>query len=463
MQFELSTEFLNSLREGIRNNNQEQVKKLIEDLHPADIAEIMAELVSKEAWFIYSLLNEKEASEVVIELDRDLRKKLFSTLSSEEIAKHVENLDTDDATDVISELTDAKQTEVLSHVDDHEQASDIVDLLKYPEDTAGSIMGKELIMANANWTVMRCVAEMRRQAQDVKSIYTIYVVDDNEKLLGILSLKKLLLVSEKEKIENIYNDEVISVTIKEKVEDVANIMDKYNLVAIPVVDEIGRLVGRITIDDAVDILRKEETEDVQKMAGMEALDEPYMTIPFFQLIKKRAGWLVILFVGESLTATAMSFFEGQIAKAVVLALFIPLIISSGGNTGSQASSLIIRALALGEVNIREWWNIVKKEFFIGLSLGLILGLVGFLRVALWSQFTTIYGPHWLSIGLTVGLSLIGVVLWGNLAGSVLPILLKRAGLDPAVSSAPFVATLIDVTGLIIYFTIASIILAGTLL
>lgn len=463
MQFELTTDFLSSLREAIRNNDKEKAHSIIVDLHPADIAEIMDELEPIEARFIYTLLSEEDASEVVIELEKDVRKRLFSTLSSEEIAKHVENLESDDAADVIGELADEKQTEVLSHVDDLEQASDIVDLLKYPEDTAGGIMGKELIMTNENWTVMRCVAEMRKQAQDVKSVYTVYVVDDNEKLVGILSLKKLLLVSEKERIGNISNKEVISVKVRDKVEEVANIMNKYDLVAVPVVDEIGRLVGRITIDDAVDIIRQEETEDVQKMAGMEALDEPYMNIPFLQLIKKRGGWLVILLIGESLTATAMGFFEGQIAKAVVLALFIPLIISSGGNTGSQASSLIIRAIALGEVSIREWWTIVKKEFFVGLFLGLILGLVGFCRVAFWSLFTHVYGPNWFPIALTVGFSLVGVVLWGNLAGSILPIFLKRMGFDPAVSSAPFVATLIDVTGLLIYFSIASLILTGVLL
>jgi magnesium transporter len=240
-------------------------------------------------------------------------------------------------------------------------------------------------------------------------------------------------------------------------------MDKYDLVVLPVVDDLDRLVGRITIDDIVDVIREEDTEDVQKMGGMEALDEPYMNIPFLQMIRKRAGWLMVLFIGESLTATAMSFFEDQIAKAVVLALFVPLIISSGGNSGSQASTLIIRALALGEITIRDWWRIVKKEISVGLMLGCILGVIGFLRVALWSVFVSAYGPHWLLIGGVVGFSLIGVVMWGTLMGSLLPMALKRAGLDPAVSSAPFVATLVDVTGLIIYFTISTMFLRGILL
>jgi len=222
-------------------------------------------------------------------------------------------------------------------------------------------------------------------------------------------------------------------------------------------------VGRITIDDVVDVIREEETDEAHKMAGIETFDEPYMNMPFISMIKKRAAWLVILFIGETLTATAMSFFEGQLAKAVILALFVPLIISSGGNTGSQASTLIIRAMALGEITFRDWWRIFKKELAIGLTLGIILGLIGFLRIALWSTFVNIYGPHWMYIGITVGVTLVGVVLWGNLAGSLLPILLKRIKLDPAVCSAPFVATLVDVTGLIIYFTAATIILRGILL
>ena len=226
---------------------------------------------------------------------------------------------------------------------------------------------------------------------------------------------------------------------------------------------MGRLVGRITIDDVVDVIRKEETEDVQKMAAVQVLDDSYMGTSYLQMIKKRAGWLVVLFVGESFTATAMSFFENNIAKAVVLALFVPLIISSGGNTGSQASSLIIRALALGQVSVKEWWKIASREIWIGLSLGIILGLIGFLRVAVWSAFVDVYGPHWMLVGITVGVALVGVVLWGNLMGSLFPIILKRLGWDPAVASAPFVATLVDVTGLIIYFSVAAIMLQGILL
>jgi magnesium transporter len=246
-------------------------------------------------------------------------------------------------------------------------------------------------------------------------------------------------------------------------EEVADIMDKYNLVVLPVVDGLGRLVGRITIDDIVDLRREEETEDVQKMGAMEALEEPYMSTPFVQMIKKRAGWLIVLFIGETFTATAMNFFSDQLAKALILAMFIPLIISSGGNSGSQASTLIIRALALGEITIRDWWKIVKKEFSTGLAIGLILGIIGFVRVAAWSYFIASYGPHWMLIAFTVGFSLVGVVMWGTMVGSLLPIGLKKLGLDPAVSSAPFVATLVDVTGIVIYFSVSILFLKGILL
>jgi magnesium transporter len=238
---------------------------------------------------------------------------------------------------------------------------------------------------------------------------------------------------------------------------------KYDRTALPVVDLNGMLVGIVTVDDVLDVVEEEATEDIQKFGGLEALDEPYVSTPLLAMVKKRATWLVILFLSEMLTATAMGFFEDEIAKAVVLALFVPLIISSGGNSGSQAATLIIRALALGEVKLRDWWMVMRREIYSGILLGLILGAIGFLRIAAWSAFSDIYGPHWILVGLTVGISLVGIVLWGTLAGSMLPFVLKRFGADPATSSAPFVATLVDVTGLLIYFTVAVLLLRGTLL
>ncbi len=464
MQFELTDDFLNKLRDAIHKQNGEYVSAQLEELYPPDIAEIFNELEIEEAKFVYKQLHEQIATDVLVELDDDVREEFLASLTSKEIAEQfIDNMDSDDAADVIAELPDNVQDEVLSHIEDSEQASDIVDLLNYDEHTAGGLMATELVRVHVNSDTLECVREIRRQSDEVGHIYTIYVVDDDEKLVGLLSLKKLVISPTRSKVADIYDSKVISVKTNTPDEEVADIMDKYNLVVLPVVDGLGRLVGRITIDDVVDVRREEETEDVQKMGAMEALEEPYMSTPFLQMIKKRAGWLIILFLGETLTATAMAFFEDQIAKAVILALFIPLIISSGGNSGSQASTLIIRALALGEITIRDWWKIIKKEISTGLVIGLILGFIGFVRVAAWSYFIASYGPHWMLIAFTVSFSLVGVVMWGTLMGSLLPLGLKRLGLDPAVSSAPFVATLVDVTGLVIYFTFAILFLKGVML
>jgi magnesium transporter len=464
VQFKLTDEFLDQLCTAIEKQDNEFVIEQLKELHPPDIAEIFDELDNEKAKFVYKLLDEQTAADVLVELEDDVRENFLASLTSKEIAEQfIDNMDSDDAADVIAELPDKVKGEVLSHMEDSEQASDIVDLLNYDENTAGGLMATELIRVHVDSDALQCIREIREQADKVENIYTIYVVDNDDKLLGLLSLKKLITSPTRSKVADIYDDKVISVKTSMDIEEVANVMDKYNLVVLPVVDELGRLVGRITIDDVVDVRREEETEDVQKMAAMEALEEPYMSTPFLQMIKKRAGWLIVLFLGETLTATAMSFFEGQIAKAVILALFIPLIISSGGNSGSQASTLIIRALALGEITIRDWWKIIKKEVATGLVIGLILGFIGFVRVAAWSYFISSYGPHWQLIALTVGFSLVGVVMWGTLMGSLLPLALKRLGLDPAVSSAPFVATLVDVTGLIIYFTFAIMFLKGILL
>ena len=465
MQFEVTEEFLDKVSAAIETNDIKSLEKQLKKLQPADIAGILNELSLPAGKKLYNFLDEKIAADSLVEMEEDKREIFLASLTSEQIADKIDHLPSDEAADMISELSDTRQDEVLRHLekDDAEQASDIVELLKFEEGTAGALMAKELVRLNVNQNVWECVREMRRQAEKVENVYAVYVVDDENKLKGILPLTKLLTTSLRTKITDILDPHVISVKTDTPSEEVANIFKKYDFVVLPVVDNLGRLSGRITVDDVVDVMSEEATEDAQKMGGMQALEEPYMSTSYFQMIKKRVGWLAVLFIGESFTATAMSFFENSIAKAVVLSFFVPLIISSGGNTGSQASSLIIRSLAVGEVTIKEWWRIARREILVGLSLGIILGFIGFIRVAIWSSFTDVYGPHWMMVGITVGIAVIGVVLWGNLMGSLFPLLLKRMGWDPAVASAPFVATMVDVTGLIIYFSVAAVMLRGILL
>jgi magnesium transporter len=305
---------------------------------------------------------------------------------------------------------------------------------------------------------------VREHGQDSETLNVVYVVDERGKLIDDIRMREFLLKPLHTKVSDIRDRTFVALNVSDSQEDALNVFRKYDRTALPVVDSSGILVGIVTIDDMLDVAEAEATEDIQKLGGLEALDEPYTTIPLTRMVKKRATWLIILFLGEMLTATAMQGYNGEIEKAAILAMFLPLIISSGGNSGSQATTLVIRAMALGELRLRDWFRVVRKELFSGLSLGLILGTIGFFRITLWQYLHIFdYGEyHWL-VALTVGAALVGVVLWGTLSGAMLPFLLRRCGLDPATSSAPFVATLVDVTGLIIYFNVALFILRGTLL
>jgi magnesium transporter len=344
--------------------------------------------------------------------------------------------------------------------------AEVQQLLQYKERTAGGIMTTEFVRLSPSMTAGQALAHIRSVAGDMESIYACYILaPDTGKLLGAVSLRDLVMADADESVTEIMRPKPITVSVDDIQEVVAQKISKYNLLAVPVLEDDGRVVGFVTVDDVIDVMIEEQTEDVLRMGAIEpgALELPYMTTPFLTLVQKRGTWLVILFLSEMLTATAMGFFEEEIAKAVVLALFVPLVISSGGNSGSQATTLIIRALALREVALRDWWRVMRREVYSGLALGVVLGIIGFLRIAVWSAFSDMYGPHWLLVALTVGLSLVGIVTWGSLSGSMLPFLLKRVGLDPATSSAPFVATLVDVTGLVIYFSVAMMVLRGTLL
>jgi magnesium transporter len=468
MEFKISKELIRQIAELIQAKNNQELEILLNDMHHADFAEILDEIDIDEATYIFKVLDSEKTAEILLELEDDLRENILKRLSAKEIAEELDELETNDAADIIGELSKEKKAEVISELQDVEHAKGIVDLLRYDEDTAGGIMHKELVKVNENWNVLTCVKEMRIQAENISRVHSIYVVDDEDRLKGRLSLKDLLSTSTRTPISDVYIKKLHFVDVETPDVDVARIMEKYDLEAIPVVDELGRLVGRITIDDVIDVIKdeieKRDTEDIQKFGGLEALDLPYVQTRLFEMVKKRATWLVVLFLGEMFTASAMGFFEGEINKAIVLTLFIPLIISSGGNSGSQAATLIIRAMALKELTLRDWWYVMKKEIASGFLLGSILGIVGFIRILIWQTLDFHdYGVHWFYVAMTVSVSLVFIVLWGTLSGSMIPFVLKKFKLDPATSSAPFVATLVDVTGLIIYFSIAMFFLSGKLL
>jgi magnesium transporter len=336
-------------------------------------------------------------------------------------------------------------------------------LLGYEEYSVGRLMTPDFVRIRSEWTVARALDHIRRYGKDSETMSMIYVISESGKLCDDLRIRQILLAAPEVLIQDLMDSRFVSLKATDDREVAVAVFRETDLSALPVTDTQGVLIGIVTVDDILDVAEEEATEDIQKIGGSEALDEPYMKISLPLMVRKRATWLVILFISEMLTATAMGNFEHEIAKAVVLSIFVPLVISSGGNSGSQASTLIIRAMAVGEVHLRDWWRVMRREFLSGLSLGLILGTIGVVRISLWATLFHSYGEHWFLLAITVGLALVGIVLWGSLAGSMLPFLLRRIGLDPATSSAPFVATLVDVSGLIIYFSVAAVILKGTLL
>src|SRR5438552_6569947 len=369
----------------------------------------------------------------------------------------------DDAADVVQAAPAEERDGLLASLDDATR-KEVSALLAYSEDAAGGLMNPRYARLRPDMTVDEAISYLRRQSRESpESFYYIYVLDEHQRLLGVVSFRELFSANATARVRDIMHGEVVSVSDQMDQEMVSREFQAHRFTAMPVVDAEGHMKGIVTADDIADVVREEATEDIQKLGGMEALDEPYMNVAFMSMIKKRAGWLSALFLGEMLTATAMGYFQSEIARAVVLTLFIPLIISSGGNSGSQATTLVIRAMALGEVGLRDWWRGGRRELFSGLALGTILGRIGFVRIVAWQQLRPTYGPHYMLIAVTVLGSLIGVVTFGTLAGSLLPFLLRTLRLDPASASAPFVATLVDVTGLVIYFTVASVMLRGVLL
>lgn len=438
------------------------LKEVFADWHPADLAELIDDLPDKDEAIIFRLLPRKLAAETYEYLTHDKQISLLKAMGQEQVAAILNDMAPDDRTALFEELPSAAVQQLIALLSPEERATAQA-LLNYPEDSIGRLMTPDYIAVREDWTVQDVLNYVRANGEDKETLNVIYVIDDKGKLIDDLRIREFLLAPLDKKVSEMMDENFVALSVYADKETAVEMFKRYNRTALPVVDSEGHLVGIVTIDDVLQVQEEESTEDIQKIGGMEALDEPYLEIRLPRMIKKRAGWLVILFIGEMLTATAMGFFEHEIARAVVLALFVPLIISSGGNSGSQASTLIVRAMALGEVTLPLWWRVMRREFLSGLALGSILGSIGFLRIAAWSMFSNIYGPHWMLIALTVALSLVGVVLWGTLIGSMMPFMLKRFGADPATSSAPFVATMVDVTGLVIYFSVAYLILRGTLL
>ena len=453
---------LPEVRDLIASGDEKTLSEVLNRWSPADVVELFEELTDEEDLAGMRMMSGPQRARVFEYLDRRSQKHLLGALPADSVRSLLNELADDDRTAILEELDDSERERLLDLLTD-EQRSIAESLLTYPEDSVGRLMTPHFVAVLPHWSVQHVLDHIRQHGQDSETLNVVYIVDQEFKLIDDLRIRKILLSKPSQYLSDLMSHNFIALKANDDKREAVEVFRQYDRTALPVVDERGKLLGVVTIDDVIDIAEESATADMQKLGGVEALNEPYVTTPIMTMIRKRAVWLVVLFLGEMLTATAMGFFEHQIERAVVLALFVPLIISSGGNSGSQAATLIVRALALGEVHLRDWFQVFRREFLSGLALGTTLGLIGFIRIAVWTTFSDFYGPHWVLIGLTVSFSLIGIVLWGTMAGAMLPFVLKRLGIDPATSSAPLVATLVDVTGLMMYFSLAILILRGTLL
>ncbi len=459
----IGTSLLPEIRELIEKRNFSALQRIFKDWLPVDLAELISDLPENEQAILFRLLPKDLATETFEYLDFDSQQNLLTALTKKHVTQILNSMSADDRTALLEELPGTVVQELLKLLS-FKEFKIAKTLLAYAEGSVGRLMSPDYLSVKKDWDINQVLDYIRTYGHESETLNVIYVVDDNGKLKGELLARALLLsLPEKKVSEIIAEEKIITLTASQDQADALEAFKRYDSIALPVVDSNGYLIGVVTVDDMLDVAEEEETEDIQKFGGIEALEDPYIDLPIPQLIKKRAVWLVILFVGEMLTASAMAYFEDEMARAIVLATFIPLIISSGGNSGSQAASLIIRSLSLGEIAISDWWKVMRRELASGLALGFILGLIGAFRVILWSMAFGKYSTQTLYIAATIGISLVGIVMFGTLTGSMLPLLLKRLGLDPAVSSAPFVATLVDVTGIVIYFSVASLILGGILL
>ncbi len=451
-----------SINSLIKEGNLKGLSEELNTLSPFEIADLISNKSEEDQSLLFSALSMPLAIEAFQYFSQRIQKRIIHTLPASKAAELLRDLPPDERTNFLQDLPKSIVDELVKLLPYEEQIVTLT-LLNYPEGSVGRLMTTDYLAVKMDWTVEQVLDHILAYGHDSETINDLYIIDNDGKLLDDFKIRELLFLPRKMRVYNISDHKFTALLANENAEDAIAVFQKNDRIALPVIDDQGKLLGIVTIDDILSLSNEEATEDIQKIGGVEALDEPYMQTPFLELMKKRAGWLVVLFVGEMFTASALSYFEFELNKAVVLALFLPLIISSGGNAGSQASTLIIRAMSLGEIKLRDWWRIAKREIASGFFLGTILGAVGFLRVGSWNYLFHLYGEHWALIGLTIFFSLIGVVLWGTLSGAMLPLILRFCRLDPATSSAPFVATLVDVAGVIIYFLTAILILRGTLL
>jgi magnesium transporter len=467
LEFE-NTIMLEQFLEVVESNDVTKLKEFLDDQNISDVAKLIDEYPEYEQQIIDHLNIHRAASTFKI-LDLPTQKRVMRDLPPSKIAELLNELSADDRTDFFEELPSSIVRELIKLLNPDERKITL-SLMGYPENSVGRLMTPDYVYVFENNSVAEVLDTIRKIGKNSETIDVIYVINEKGELLDDIRIREFILNPPGRKVSDIMDERrVIALNAYDDQEEAYKAFKMNNRVALPVVSNSNKLLGIVTVDDVLWVATEEFSEDIQKIGGTEALNEPYLEIPFFKLIKKRAGWLIVLFLSEMLTATAMAYFSDEIAKAVVLSIFVPLIMSSGGNSGSQASTLIIQAMAVGEVSLSDWWRVIRREVFSGLTLGGILGFIGFFRILLWHVLMQhgiirdLYGIHWMLIALTVGFSLVGVVLWGTLTGSMLPIILKKLGADPAVSSAPFVATLVDVTGLVIYFTVAFLFMSGTLL
>ena len=446
----------------LQEENRDRMPEFLNELNISDVEQIINENWQK-ATEIISVLSVHRAASTFKILELGIQKDIINELAPQKLAALLNELPADDRTAFLEELPPKGVRELIKLLNPEERKITL-SLLGYPEDSVGRLMTPDYIAVQEDWTIAEVLEHIREVGQDSETIDVIYVINDQGELIDDVRIKEFLLSPPDRLVSELTDGRYIELNVYDDQEKANQVFKMNNRVALPVVDNNNILIGIVTIDDVLWVANEEFSEDMQKMGGTEALEEPYLEISLFKLFKKRVGWLIVLFLGEMLTATAMASFEHALESALVLSLFVPLIISSGGNTGSQASSLIIQALIVGDVTLKDWWQVMKRELLSGLLLGITLGIIGFSRVIVWSQiFPEVYGAHYVAVGAVVGFSLVGVALFGTITGSMLPLILKKLGADPAVSSAPFVATLVDVTGVIIYFNFAYLFLKGTLL